>query len=56
MQPSKGVRRKSETNLFENLGSHLVTAVKDNTEFPASLHFFEKGSGVLRVKGELTDL
>lgn len=44
------------THLFENLCSHVVTAVKDDAELPTSLHFFEKGSGVLRVNRELTDL
>lgn len=44
------------TNLFEYLRRHLVTAVKDDTEFPTSLHFFEKGSRVLVVKRKLTDL
>lgn len=44
------------TNLFENLCSHMVTAVKDDAELAASLHLFKKGSHVLRVKRQLTDL
>lgn len=44
------------TDLFENLCSHMVAAVENDPELPTPLHFFEKRSGVLRVKRELTDL
>lgn len=47
---------RSLTNLFENLCSHVVTAVEDDAKLPASLHLFEKGSRVLRVERKLTDL
>lgn len=44
------------TDLFENLRSHVVTAVEDDSELPTSLHLFKKGSRVLRVQRKLPDL
>lgn len=60
-QPSRDLTlyalvRLTLTNLLENLCSHMVTAVKDDAELAASLHFFKKGSHVLCVKRQLTDL
>lgn len=34
----------------------MVAAVENDPELPTPLHFFEKRSGVLRVKRKLTDL
>ena len=44
------------TDLFENLCRHMVIAVENDAELPASLHLFEEGPRVLWVERKLTDL
>lgn len=44
------------TDLLENLCRHMVIAVENDAELPASLHLFEEGPRVLRVERKLTDL
>ena len=42
-------------NLFEELGSHLVGAVKDDEELLPFLHLLEQGPGVRAPRGQLAD-
>lgn len=44
------------THLLEDLSCHGVAAVKDDAEFPASLHLLEQRARVVRVQGELAYL
>lgn len=50
------VLQNNVTNLFEDLCSHVVVAVKDNAELAAPLHLLEQRPHVLRIKRELADL
>lgn len=45
-----------QTDLFKNLCSHDMAAVKDDAELSTPLHLLQQGTGVSRVQRELSDL